>query len=218
MFSVFATVPGWSINSWDSWFIFNLRKINTCYYTDTTCTWEGNSDYWWREGTYTYMHRTMYIWNASLATSMLVSGQKHLFTIMHMYWVMYILGLRSSWGTLRVRPWWSPSGHILTPALSPFRGAPVRSHACPEEVVYSLNDSCSHFTQRLFPPNVPHQCIVNILLWCTTITHIHIIHHIHVYIHILISYITLMYIHFTSSFLLLFVTGWLPSTLCVRYT
>ncbi len=32
---MFATVPGSSINSWDSWFIFNLRKINTCYCTDT---------------------------------------------------------------------------------------------------------------------------------------------------------------------------------------
>jgi hypothetical protein len=28
---LFATVPGSSINSWDSWFIFNLRKINACY-------------------------------------------------------------------------------------------------------------------------------------------------------------------------------------------
>jgi hypothetical protein len=28
---VFATVPESSINSWVSWFIFNLRKINTCY-------------------------------------------------------------------------------------------------------------------------------------------------------------------------------------------
>jgi hypothetical protein len=31
---LFGTVPGSSINSWDSWFIFNLRKINTCYYLD----------------------------------------------------------------------------------------------------------------------------------------------------------------------------------------
>jgi hypothetical protein len=30
-FLLFTTVPGSSINSWDSWFIFNLRKINTCY-------------------------------------------------------------------------------------------------------------------------------------------------------------------------------------------
>jgi hypothetical protein len=31
---LFATVPESSINSWNSWFIFNLRKINTCYYTN----------------------------------------------------------------------------------------------------------------------------------------------------------------------------------------
>jgi hypothetical protein len=35
---LFVTMPESSINSWDSWFIFNLRKINTSYYTDTTCT------------------------------------------------------------------------------------------------------------------------------------------------------------------------------------
>jgi hypothetical protein len=29
---LFATVPESRIKSWDSWFIFNLRKINTCYY------------------------------------------------------------------------------------------------------------------------------------------------------------------------------------------
>ncbi len=66
---------------------------------------------------------------------------------------MYILGLRSSWGTSRVRPSWSLFGHILTPALSPFWGAPVRSHACLEDAVHSLNDSWSCFTQHLFPPS-----------------------------------------------------------------
>jgi hypothetical protein len=36
---LFVTVPESSINSWDSWFIFNLRKINTWYNTVTkTCT------------------------------------------------------------------------------------------------------------------------------------------------------------------------------------
>ncbi len=34
-FILFVKVPGSSINSWDIWFIFNLRKINTCYYTST---------------------------------------------------------------------------------------------------------------------------------------------------------------------------------------
>ncbi len=61
------------------------------------------------------------------------------------YWSLYILGLWFSWGTPQARPAWSPSGHILTPSLSPFRGTHARSHAPPEEVVYSLNDSCSHF-------------------------------------------------------------------------
>ncbi len=32
---LFATVPESSINAWDSWLIFNLRKINTCYNTVT---------------------------------------------------------------------------------------------------------------------------------------------------------------------------------------
>ncbi len=36
VFSV-ATVPGSSVNSWDSWFIFNLRKKDTRYYADTAC-------------------------------------------------------------------------------------------------------------------------------------------------------------------------------------
>ncbi len=37
---VFATVPESSINSWDSWYIFNMRKINSCYYVVTTQTWK----------------------------------------------------------------------------------------------------------------------------------------------------------------------------------
>jgi hypothetical protein len=31
LIELFATVLGSSKNSWDSWFIFNLRKKNTCY-------------------------------------------------------------------------------------------------------------------------------------------------------------------------------------------
>ncbi len=150
---LFATVPGSSLNSWDSWFIFNLRKINTCYYTDTACAREVVSDRWW-QNTCTYW--TTYVLNVGLPASMIEKRLRYLFTIMHVYWILYILGLRSSWGTSRARPAWSLSGHILTLALSPFRGTHSRSCAPPEEVVYSLNDSCSHFTQRLFPPTVPH--------------------------------------------------------------
>jgi hypothetical protein len=120
---------------------------------------------------------------------------------------MYILGLRSSWGTSRVRPSWSPSGHILTPTLSPFWGAPVGSHACPENAVYSLNDSCSCFTQRFFPQSGFSPMYREYLIIIHGIAHIHIIHHISYVHHI-----------FIPSFLLLFVAGWLLSTICVWYS
>ncbi len=130
---------------------------------------------------------------------------------------MYILGLRSSWGTSRVRASWSPSGHILTPAMSPFWGAPVRSHACPEDAVYSLNDSCSCFTQRLFPLSGFSPTYSEYLIIICGNAFIHIIHHILTYIYTI--HHTHMYIHiFIPSFLLLFVAGWLPLTLCVRNT
>ncbi len=35
LYFVFATVPDSSINSWESWFIFNLRKINTNQYYES---------------------------------------------------------------------------------------------------------------------------------------------------------------------------------------
>jgi hypothetical protein len=69
---------------------------------------------------------------------------------------MYILGLSSSCGTSRIRPAWSLFEHQLTPALSPIRGLRPKPRR-PEEVVYSPNDSCSHFTQHLFPPKLPQQ-------------------------------------------------------------
>jgi hypothetical protein len=148
---MFPVVPGSSINSWDSRFTFNLWKINTFY-----CT----TQHVHGKGDVAGMRRYMCIYINNVISNvgfpaMLVIRLKFLFTIIHTFWAMYILGLRSSWGTSQVRPSWSPSEHLLTPALSPFRGARIRSHACPEEVVYSPNDSCSHFTQRLFPPNVP---------------------------------------------------------------
>ncbi len=65
---------------------------------------------------------------------------------------MYILGLSPSWGTSRICPAWSPSEHQLTPALSPIWGPHPKPRRT-EEVVYSPYDSCSHFTQRLLPPN-----------------------------------------------------------------
>ncbi len=68
---VFAMVPGSSINSWDSWFIFNLQKINTCY-TRTICTRKkGQQLTVWGVHICTV---TAYILNIFFSASMLVSG------------------------------------------------------------------------------------------------------------------------------------------------
>ncbi len=65
--------------------------------------------------------------------------------------VQYILGLRSSWGTSRARPAWSLSGHILTPALSPFWGTHARCHAPPVEVVYTVVlMAAAHISPNIF--------------------------------------------------------------------
>jgi hypothetical protein len=115
---------------------------------------------------------------------------------------MYILGLRTSWGTSRVRPSWSPSGHILTPALSPYWGAPVGNHACPEDAVYSLNDSCSCFTQRLFPQSGFSPTYREYLIIIHGIAHIQIICTSHLYVHQhLILYITFIHTPYLHSFI-----------------
>ncbi len=118
---------------------------------------------------------------------------------------MYVLGLRSSWGTSRVRPAWSPSGHILTPALSPFWGVSIRSHACPEDAVHSLNDSYSYFTNvfslRALHTHVQKYLII-ILAWHTFILYITFIRTLP-----FILYIT--FIHtLASSFLNFFCSLW----------
>jgi hypothetical protein len=108
-------------------------------------------------------------------------------------------------------PAWSPPEHQLTPALSPIWG--LRPKPCrQEEVFYSLNDSCSHFTQRLFPPKLPqqHTCTSFIIHSSSFIL---IIHHIQAS-----NYTLLLHDKFTHSFLRLFITGRLPSVSCVRYT
>jgi hypothetical protein len=38
---LFATVPDSSINSWESWFIFNLRKMNTNQYYESDFLYAG---------------------------------------------------------------------------------------------------------------------------------------------------------------------------------
>ncbi len=106
-----------------------------------------------------------------------------------------VLGLSSSWGTSRIRPAWSPSEHQLTPALSPIWGQHPKPHH-PEEVVYSPNDSCSHFTQCLFPPILPQQHTCTISYDTFNIIHIYYTSHSHEQLHLLFTW----HIHtFTSS-------------------
>jgi hypothetical protein len=91
---MFATVPGSSVNSWDSWFIFNLWKINTRYYTRLTCTWIGTTiNSVEGGGEIIYVQQTVYILNIPSQQVCLCRGWGHLFTIMHIYQTMYILGL-----------------------------------------------------------------------------------------------------------------------------
>jgi hypothetical protein len=129
----------------------------------------------------------------------------------HIIWAMYILGLFSSWGTSRICPAWSPSVHQLAPALSPIWGPrPKPRH--PVEVVYSPNDSCSHFTQRLFPPKLPQQHTHGLFLTIHSTSFISIIHYIYTN-----NYTFYLHDIFTLS-LRIFIAGWLPSVPCVWYT
>ncbi len=123
--------------------------------------------------------------------------------------VLYILGLSSSWGTSRIRPAWSPCGHQLTTALSPIWGPRPKPRRL-EEVVYSPNDSCSHFTQCLFPPRPPRN--------------IHVLFLAYVHRHSYLLYITFkQYLHpfitrqIILSFLRLLLAGRLLSVSRVRY-
>ncbi len=55
-------------------------------------------------------------------------------------------------------PFWASTDSGSVPMWGP---RPKPRH--PEEIVYILNDSCSHFTQCLFPPKVPlhtHGCFL----------------------------------------------------------
>jgi hypothetical protein len=144
---------------------------------------------------YMYIHQITWILKVGLP-AMLVIRLKFLFTITHMFWVMYILGLRSSWGTSRVRPSWSPSEHLMTPALSPFRGARVRSHAYPEEIVYSLM-TAAHISPNVFSLQMFLSNVQWISHYSTRQLHAHILyitfirtftsyvtHHIHAHSHL----------------------------------
>ncbi len=131
---------------------------------------------------------------------------------MHTFWAMYILGLHSSWGTSWICPSWSPSEHLLTPALSPFWGARVRSHTVRRRLFIVL------MTAALISPNVfPSER--SLATYSNYFIKIHndstqTYYTSHSYIHL---HFFILHILFTSSFLLIFKRGWLLSAPCVRY-
>ncbi len=161
-----------SKNSWDSWFIFNLRKnkhLLLCEQFRRTYIHRERKNQETDCGLVTGRCITMYPlcfrthqfdWYMKIRMVLAASFSLNL----HITWAMYLLGLSPSWGTSRMCPAWSLSEHQLTPALSPI-WAPRPKQRRPEEVVYIPNDSCSHFTQRLFPPKLPqqHTCTTSII-------------------------------------------------------
>jgi hypothetical protein len=145
---------------------------------------------------------------------------EHLFTSTCMYWSLYILGLRSSWGTSRACPAWSPPGYILTPALSPFFRIPTLEAMLPQRRLFIVLMRAAHISPTSFPSNCP--LLAYWTSYFSKITHKHILYVHHTYIHtshIMLQYITqCTHIYLVSSFLPRYVAGWLLSIHCVRYT
>ncbi len=67
-------------------------------------------------------------------------------------------------------------------------GARIPKPRCLEEVVYSPNDSCSHFTQRLFPPKLPQQHTWTVSYDTFNIIHIYYTSHLHKQLHLLFTW------------------------------
>ncbi len=88
-----------------------------------------------------------------------------------------------------------------------------RSHACPEDAVYSLRDRSSNFTQRLFAswvasPHVPYKL---------TLHYTYNTHKCTYYIHDAQHIFFIQHIH-ACHLNYLYLAGWLLSALNVRYT
>ncbi len=188
----FATVPDSSINSWDSWFIFNLQKINSCYYTNDSIahiyTEKDSRGYYSSYRVNWLLHYSCNHFASGMltidnVTIRMTFGCKFLLELnrylsnVHTWAISFLRHLAN---TSRMAPFWAStdSGFVPNPSPRP-------KLRCPEEVVYSPNDSCSHFTQRLFPPKLPpqHTCTIFIIHSSSLIL---IIHHIQVSKYILL--------------------------------
>jgi hypothetical protein len=80
----------------------------------------------------------------------------------------------------------------------PHLGGPRQKPRRPEEVVYSPNDSCSHFTQCLFPPKVPQQHTRIISYSTSNIIHTYYTSHLYAHLYLLF-FISRSHIHLSGS-------------------
>jgi hypothetical protein len=90
-------------------------------------------------------------------------------------------------------PFWASTGSGFVPVW----GDPCPKPCCPAEVVYSLNDSCSHLTQCLFPPKLPQQH-TRLISYSTSMPFILIISHLYAHLHLLF-YMSRSHIYFFGS-------------------
>ncbi len=134
---------------------------------------------------------------------------------MHTFWVMYILGLRSSPRASRVCPSWSPSEHLLTLALSPF-GEPALEATFVRRRLFIVLMTAALISRNLFSLQAFLSNVQWISHYNTWQWHIYIL-----YITFIHTFISLCYTShsctFASSSLPFFVAGWLPSASRVRY-
>jgi hypothetical protein len=205
-------MPGSSINSWNSWFIFNLRKNkllllcnifhdtfvhgkgpkeSACCY-EWVCIYISNIttvNFWDVSSPATLAERLAVSWNSPLQ---LVHNLSNVHT-----WAMYFLRHLANMSFMVPLQASTGSGSL------PIWGGPRLKPRHPEEVVYSLNDSCSHFTQRLFPPILPQQHTETIPT-VHNIIHAYYTSHSYTHLHLLF-----LHVLFKTSLLRIFMAGWM---------
>ncbi len=115
---------------------------------------------------------------------------------------MYILGLCSSWSTWWICPSWSPSEHLLAPALSPFGGAHVQSHAIQRRLFIVLMTAV-HISPNVFSLQKFLSNIQRLFLWYIIISFILII----LYITFICTF-TSFYFYMSYSKLNFFRSSW----------
>ncbi len=105
-------------------------------------------------------------------------------------WAMFLL--RHLANTSFMVRFWASTDFSSVPILGgPASEATPSRRGCP-------NDSCSHFTQRLFPPKVPPQHTETIYMVHNNIIHTYYTSHLYAHLHLLF-YMSCSHVHFFGS-------------------